>query len=94
MKKQASNSVALEAHAAIHGVKRKAYGPVEQSFDEIAALLNIVLPGKSLVGKDIAKIMLCLKLYRESVAHSRDNCLDLCGYADLLQQLHDADEAA
>jgi len=69
MKQDASDSsVALEAHALVHGDRRRAYGPVEKSFNQIATLASIVLD-HPFSGKDVAKFMLCVKLVRESAAH-------------------------
>jgi len=89
-----NRGVAEEAHDIVHGDRRKSYGPVEESFDNIATLIRFMLPAKcpELNGKDVAIIMLCVKLVRERQAHTRDNLVDLCGYADLLQQLYDAEK--
>jgi len=95
MPKKEDNSVALEAHALIHGARRKQYGPVEASFQRIAAMANVMLEDRlkeDLTPGDVAKFMLCVKMVRERGAHHRDNCVDLCGYADLLQQLAEADQ--
>lgn len=88
-----NKSVAKEAHEIIHGERRSAYGPVEESFQRIADLANIMLPGKVFTPQDVAIFLLCLKLARERAKHGRDNLVDLCGYADLLQQLYDHDAA-
>lgn len=90
MKKVKDNSVTLEAHTLIHGDRRKQYGPVEESFQRIATLANVMLDERlstPLTPGDVAKFMICVKMARERGAHGRDNCVDLCGYADLLQQL-------
>jgi len=92
MKQKGNKSVALEAHELIHGVRRGQYGPVEASFQRIATLANVMLEEKlkePLSPGDVAKFMLCVKMARERAAHGRDNCVDICGYADLLQQLAD-----
>jgi hypothetical protein len=86
-----SKSVSLDAHALVHGVRRKEYGPVRDSFQWVADLANVVLPGKDLSPEDIALLMICVKLARERHSHKRDNLVDLCGYADLLQQLHEGE---
>lgn len=83
------NSITLEAHKLIHGDRRQAYGPVRESFQVVADLANIMLPGKDLTAEDVATFMLCVKLARERNSHKRDNLVDLCGYSDLLQQLHE-----
>lgn len=88
-------SVSLEANKLIHGDRRKQYGPVEQSFQRIATMANVMLEDRlstPLTPGDVAKFMLCVKMVRERGAHHRDNCVDICGYADLLQQLAEVDQ--
>jgi hypothetical protein len=93
MKKPAVRSVALDAAKAIHGEKRQAYGPVYESFQRVADLANIMLaPEHKFYADDAARFMLCVKLAREQFSHSRDNLVDICGYADLLQQLHEHED--
>lgn len=83
--------VAMEAHGIIHGPRRKSYGPVEQSFQEIAKLIELLLPRFSgVTAHDVSMIMICVKLIREKANHARDNLVDLCGYADLREQLFNA----
>lgn len=79
-------SVTQEAHRLINGQKRAAYGPVYTSFSNIAKVASIAIR-KDLTPKDIALIMVSMKLCRESNAHNRDNLVDICGYADLAMQL-------
>lgn len=88
-----NQSVSQEAHALINGPRRGAYGPVEESFQRIAAMANVMLEERlsaPLTAGDVAKFMLCVKMARERQSHSRDNCVDICGYADLLNQLAEA----
>jgi hypothetical protein len=65
---------------------------VEESFQRIASFASLMLR-RELSAKDVAVIMLCVKMVRESAKHQRDNLVDICGYADLLQQLYDVDES-
>ena len=80
-------SILHEAHDLIHGARRTSYGPPHISFGRIAALATIMLP-YTITERDVATFMICVKLARERALHDRDNLVDLCGYADLLQQLH------
>lgn len=82
-------SVALQAHKAIHGIKKEAYGPVNESFHMIAKVASIGC-NKDISSEDIAMIMLAIKYVREAHKHNRDNLVDFCGYADLLQQLYES----
>lgn len=82
-------SVAIEAYKAIHGQKRADYGPVEESYIEIAKVASIGCR-KELTATDCIKVMQAVKYVREGYNHKRDNQVDMCGYTDLLQQLHNA----
>lgn len=86
------SSAALEAHTLIHGVKKDSYGPVEESYVDVATIATIVCK-KAITPDDVCKVMLAVKLVREGHRHSRDNLVDFCGYAAMLQQLHDAGKA-
>ena len=77
-----------EADELINGPRRAEYGPVQESFRQIAMIASIGTR-KHLSPADIAKIMLAVKYVREAQAHKRDNLVDLNGYSDLLNQLHE-----
>jgi hypothetical protein len=51
------SDVLEDAARVIHGPRRQSYGPVEESFDKIATVLNVVLRKKLTVpldGQDVA----------------------------------------
>jgi hypothetical protein len=78
-----TESVLLEAAQLVTGPRREAYGPVEESFKRIATVLSVVLSQKltqPLTPRDVALIMVGLKLCRETNAHGRDNCVDGAAY--------------
>ena len=90
------SDVLEDAARVIHGPRRQAYGPVEESFDGIATVLNVVLRKKLVVeldGQDVALMMMSLKLCREANEHSWDNLVDLAGYAALKGQLAESTRA-
>ena len=83
-------STLQEAEEIINGPRREAYGPVEESFNRIAAVWNATLFKKlkaQLSAHDVAMCMIGLKLCREANAHSHDNILDLIGYAALAEKV-------
>lgn len=82
-------SVTQEAHNIINGDRKEAYGPVTESFQKIADLATR-LTGHPLTSIDVCWIMIALKICREQNQHKRDNLVDLCGYADLMNQLMEA----
>lgn len=81
-------STLQEADRLINGPRRQEYGPVQESFRQIAMIASIGIR-KHLSPADVCKVMLAVKYVRESQIHKRDNLVDLNGYSDLLQQLHD-----
>ena len=79
-------SILEEAAGIVAGARQQDYGHARESFAKIAMIAN-VLTGKDLTPQDCCKILMAVKLARESFQHKRDNLVDLCGYAHLLQEL-------
>ena len=75
-----------EAKAIVEGSRQSDYGDPVESFDKIAKVASMITGG-DLTPKDCCAVMIAVKLVRESFAHKRDNLVDLCGYADLLNRL-------
>jgi hypothetical protein len=75
-----------EAAGIVAGARQQDYGHARESFAKIATIAT-VLTGKDLSPQDCCKVLMAVKLARESFQHKRDNLVDLCGYAHLLQEL-------
>lgn len=63
------------------------YGPSDQCFintAKVCNILNIDVREKN----GVAMFMIAHKLVREAYKHKRDNLVDLCGYARLLQNMY------
>jgi len=71
----------------------RGYEPPHVSFKKIADLAK-VLTGKDLTARDICFVFIAVKLQREAHSHHRDNLVDLAGYANLMQKLHEVEGAA
>lgn len=82
-------SVCIEADRIINGDRMVEYGPPTISFAQIATIATIFCC-KDITATDIGRILLSVKIVREANQHKRDNLVDICGYADLLNQLEDA----
>lgn len=80
-------STCLEAEKLVNGSRAEQYGDQDKNFKDIAKMASM-LTGKDLDKFDIVKIMLAVKLMRESFKHKDDNLVDLCGYADILNYLY------
>lgn len=80
-------SVLTEAASLISGERRDSYGTVEESFARVARTWSDILKC-DVTPQKVALCMIALKLHREANSSKRDNRVDICGYAALLDQLH------
>ena len=80
-------TVLEEAAKIIWGERRDTYGPAENSFERIARGWSVIL-GQELTAEQVALCMIWLKIARELVVPKRDNLVDICGYAALLEVIH------
>ena len=71
--------------------RQVAYDKPEDNFQRIADLWNVFLKDKGvkheITSKDVAMMMILMKIARQQWKHSRDNLTDLCGYAHCLARL-------
>lgn len=79
-------SVLSEANTVIHGDRASAYGPPEQSIDRIRGMWSAIF-GHEVSRTQFCLAMIALKISRETNAHKRDNLVDICGYAALLEKV-------
>ena len=90
-------SILAEAARIVTGARAADYGSAEESFSRIAALTELMLNESERASLAVAsfpptvavKVLMAVKLARESNKHKRDNLVDLCGYAELLNQLRE-----
>jgi hypothetical protein len=78
-----------EANQIVAGARQQDYGHALESFARIAAMASL-MTGKELTPQDCCKVLIAVKMTRESFKHKRDNLVDLCGYAHLLQVLEES----
>ena len=81
-----SPTILEEAATLISGARRDAYGDVRESFATVAAMWSVILR-RRVTPSEVARCMIALKLCRENSKAARDNRVDICGYAALLDQL-------
>ena len=84
--KGSEQSILTEAESIVNGSRNSDYGGTE-GIERIAQVAS-TLTNKNITAKDIALIMISLKLVRESFNHKRDNLVDACGYMELLNNLN------
>ena len=75
-----------EADKLINNDRRGEYGSVRDSFSNIAMMWSAILDIK-VTSRQVALCMIALKIQRAKHKFKRDNQVDICGYAGLLQQL-------
>ena len=79
-------SILSEAEEIVNGSRHSDYGDARKSFGRIATIAS-VMTGKELSPEDCCAVLIAVKLVRESFKHKRDNLVDLCGYAELMNRL-------
>jgi len=75
-----------EARDLIRGDRASSYGDAKASFERIAALWT-TYKGVEITARDVASMMILLKVSRGVTSAKRDNWLDIIGYAALGSEL-------
>ena len=88
MDEENNKSILSEAEEIVNGSRHSDYGDAKESFSRVATIAN-VMTGKELSPEDCCAVLMAVKLVRESFAHKRDNLVDLCGYAHIMNELNE-----
>lgn len=86
MDEENNKSILSEAEEIVNGSRHSDYGDARESFSRVATIAS-VMTGKELAPEDCCAVLMAVKLVRESFNHKRDNLVDLCGYAELMNRL-------
>lgn len=81
-------SILNEAIKIRNGERNADYGDAIINMKRITNILNTI-QNKQFDEIDVCNVMIAVKLGRELHNHKRDNLVDLCGYADILNILHE-----
>ncbi|OHT67801.1 DUF6378 domain-containing protein [Mycobacteroides chelonae] len=81
-----TETVLQEAERIINGARQESYGPPEQSLGAIAELWSPYLK-LDLSARDVANLMILLKVARSKQGFHRDSYVDIAGYAGLTEKL-------
>lgn len=65
------------------------YGEPSQSFGKASKIASLIT-GKNLTPEDCIKVIMAIKLTRESVQHKEDNLVDLVGYTRILNDVEES----
>lgn len=82
----ATKSVLEEAHDLVNGDRQQSYGDAYESFDRIAKMWS-AYKGIKITAKDVASMMILMKVSRSVTSSKRDNWVDMAGYAELGSQV-------
>jgi hypothetical protein len=66
--------------------RRADYGPAVKSCKDIADMWSLIMQ-KKVSSRQVALMMIALKVIRETHRHKDDNLIDICGYAALIADL-------
>jgi hypothetical protein len=84
-----NESILTEAESIVNGERAADYGSAHESFRRIGAVTGLISNTDDTPAIRACKTLIAVKLIRESHKHKRDNLVDLCGYAELLNRLHE-----
>ena len=85
-----TESILSMAEKIIYADKPSQYGDVKESYNKIASIATkMINKDLHLTAKDCLKVMIAVKLVRESYKHKRDNLIDAAGYLGLLDEVLD-----
>ena len=86
MDEENNKSILSEAEEIVNGSRQSDYGDARESFSSVATIAS-VMTGKELDPEDCCAVLMAVKLVRESFKHKRDNLVDLCGYAYIMNEI-------
>lgn len=87
-------SVLQEAERLVNGDRQQSYGDASESFERIADFWHTYLKTKlkdteHISAKDVASMMILMKVSRSVTSSKRDSWVDIAGYAELGSKLDD-----
>ncbi len=81
-------SILEEADDIINGERAESYGSPLIMCNKIAGMWSQIL-GSEVTPKQVNLCMIALKICRETNKHSRDNLIDIAGYAGVIEKMMD-----
>lgn len=84
-------SILDEAKTIVEGSRLSDYGDPVESFERIAKIASMIT-GKDLSPKECCAVLMAVKMVREGYRHKRDNLVDLCGYAHIMNEINEKEK--
>ena len=78
-----------EAKEIVDGLRGDDYYDPVKNFRDISVMASL-MTGKELLPQDCVKVLMAVKLTRESFKHKKDNLTDLCGYTYILDKIEES----
>ena len=92
MEEENKQSILDEAKAIVEGSRQSDYGDAVNNFERIAAIVNSVYPELNITSQQCCMVLIAVKLIREGYRHKRDNLVDLCGYAEIMNEIQNLEK--
>ena len=80
-------SIGEEATRVVNGPRGNNYGPPFENFERTGKMWAAILRIPEVTPEQVGLCMIALKLDREATKPSRDNRVDIAGYAETLQKV-------
>lgn len=87
--KTENKSILAEAEDIVNGSRQSDYGDAANNFHRIANVVNSMYPQLNINAQQCCAVLMAVKLIREGFRHKRDNLVDLCGYAHIMNEIND-----
>ena len=84
--RSSSESILVEAERLTNGPRRRTYGHPIDNFSRTATIWSGIL-GNTISAEQVGLCMVAVKLAREVNGHTRDNLVDIAGYANTLDMI-------
>lgn len=88
-----NEAVGYEATGLVTGERQEAYGDPLQNYERQAQFISAIV-GVEVSRRQAVHIMIALKMCRDLTSPLRDNEVDICGYATILQMDREDQEEA
>lgn len=92
LQQEKPKNIAEEAIGLVTKARNANYGPPKEDFERTAQIVHALI-GVHMTASDIAKVMIAVKLSRETHKHKRDNLVDIIGYVLCMAEFYEDSKA-